>query len=396
MAIALISVPETLSPAFNQQIYNVSSTNAGQPNFNFLADIYVSNTLVSRLVYPKQPNVNTLKFDAMPVLKNYVSYDLENVLQTTSMIANTNSEKDYFIQFGEIYDVSGVSTIASSLLRSPSGSNVRKIFNWIFDFEEAVTPIDVADYDITATDKVLYVTPNLHAVKVPKYTIKPNQKLFTSLLDITDSAVQEISVTSGLLAADLSVAGVTGKMHYNASIGWDLLDLLFTQNERTQIINNGYYLITFNPSSLASIYVSIDNCADKYEVIRLHWLNNIGGWESFNFTKNSNARTEINRTSFKKIQSLGYNMYDRLKTTFNTRLTDKVVINSDWLNDEMLIYMETLAVSPVVFWEKQNGNIISVNVTNSQYDTQKYLNGRQLYNVSFEIEPTYNRYRQSL
>ena len=41
MAINIISNPNSVVSAFNQMAFNVSSTQAGQTNFNFLADVYV-------------------------------------------------------------------------------------------------------------------------------------------------------------------------------------------------------------------------------------------------------------------------------------------------------------------------------------------------------------------
>ncbi len=67
MAINIISNPNSVVSAFNQMAFNVSSTQAGQSNFNFIADVYVSgiNTAVSRIAIPKQPSVNTCLIDAM-------------------------------------------------------------------------------------------------------------------------------------------------------------------------------------------------------------------------------------------------------------------------------------------------------------------------------------------
>ena len=401
MAITVNTVPATLSPAHNQQIYVITSNNTAQPNFNFLVDIYMGSTLISRLSYPKQPSSTQLKFDVMPVLRNYVTYDIENLLanlQVFPFYPNMNSEKDYHIWFGEVYDVSGISTVASGLTRSP-GSGNRKVLNWIFDFEEATPAINLANYDIGTTNRVLYVTPQLHAANTPKYTIQEGQSLFCSILDKDSTDIAEISVDSNGVGNDIGVAGTTNRMHYNISIGYDLLKLVVTQTDIDTITANGFYNVFIRDGggdTLAAVRVEIDKCKTKFETVRLHWLNNIGGWESFNFTMNNQHVLDIDRKNFKKVQSLGYNKYDRLTTQYNTTIQDTFTINSDWLNDDMLLYMQTLAISPVVLWEKPNGNIIAVTLSNQQYEQQKYLNGRTMHNVSFDVEPSYNRYRQTL
>ena len=163
------------------------------------------------------------------------------------------------------------------------------------------------------------------------------------------------------------------------------------------LFRSGYYkvgLYDFGDNLLGSeIRVNVDTCTQLYTNYRLHWLNQYGGWESINFNKVSTQKSEINRNIYKIPTPIGYTINDRLKRQFQTTITDKVAINTDWLTDTQLDWIRGLFESPIVFYE-QGSNMIPVQLTNASYDTQYYTNGRKLHNVTAEMEYSYNRYRQ--
>jgi histidinol-phosphate/aromatic aminotransferase/cobyric acid decarboxylase-like protein len=111
---------------------------------------------------------------------------------------------------------------------------------------------------------------------------------------------------------------------------------------------------------------------------------------------NSRKSEEIERKQFKAALPISYLKSDRLKTNFNTTINDKISINSDWIIEEQSILLEQLATSPVIYLERSATNFVAVNITNQNYEIKKYLDDRKLFNLSFDIEYTYSRYRQSL
>jgi histidinol-phosphate/aromatic aminotransferase/cobyric acid decarboxylase-like protein len=125
-------------------------------------------------------------------------------------------------------------------------------------------------------------------------------------------------------------------------------------------------------------------------------MNKLGGWDSFNFIKNSQRAIDIERKQFKAPLEIGYSKSDRLKQNYNTTITDVININSDWVSDEVSELLEELATSPLIYLERSATNFIAVNIVNNSYDVRKYMTDRKLFNVSFDIEYTYNRYRQTL
>ena len=138
-----------------------------------------------------------------------------------------------------------------------------------------------------------------------------------------------------------------------------------------------------------------DNCS-QYPTVRLHWLNKLGGFEAFNFTKNTINAMDIERKQFKAPLQIGYSQSDRLKTNYNTTINDKITINSDWISEEQSLLLEQLATSPIIYLERSATDFVAVNILNSFYEVKNYLTDRKLFNVTFEIEYSYSRYRQSL
>jgi hypothetical protein len=139
----------------------------------------------------------------------------------------------------------------------------------------------------------------------------------------------------------------------------------------------------------------IDKSCQKYTPIRLHWLNNLGGFDAFTFTKVSRNFTDIERKMFKKFQPLNYPKTFRAKTDYYTKFTDTIQINSDGLTDAEWIGLKELVLSPVVMME-YGSTYIPVNIKETNYEEKQYVNDRQLSSLSLTLEYTFDNYRQSL
>lgn len=383
MSINVISSTNTNQPAYNQMIFNVSSTNAGQTNFNFLADVYVSGILVSRLTFPKQPGVNTIKIDTSPVMKNYITYDIENVYSTI-WAANTNSKASYYVQFGEVYDVSGTLTTYANLTRNPT-SGSKYAYNSIFDFEE-FTPSVLQNYTV---DTIGFLQNNPENI-----TIKNGQDVFLSYYDPNQIVVETYITTTGAAPIIIGTSSTGTNYGFNLGIKWSNLSSI-----ASQILVNGFYdisLYDIGGDPITTTRVTVESCFDKYDIYRLMWLNNMGGWESYNFDKVSIQNYGIDRKQFKKPTPLGYDVNDRLKTNYNTTITESIHVTSNWITDDQAEWLQGLLTSPIVLLDKGNEIRIPINITDSNYEVRKYLNGRQLHNLGLTFEYSYNNYRQSL
>ena len=389
MAITIIATPSAFMAAFNQVPYTVSSNLTAQPNFNFIVDVNETsgtNNPLARLKYPVQPSSAQLTFDVGNVLQNYVSYDFNNV--TGVFGTNTNSRLKYFLQFRELYDVSGIPTLSGVLASNPttpSASSYNFAGNGIFDFE---------DYTSTAYNNLNVSGFGYLSKAGSTERIESNQEKFLYWFD-PNTAVKFIQYT-GATGNVVTAVTLTAKEHlFSIKAGKYAQDVLIAGG--ISIIDTyNVSLLGATNNVLASRTFSLNTECSQYPTVRLHWMNKLGGFDSFNFNKNTINAMDIERKQFKAPLPIGYSKQDRLKTNYNTTINDKISINSDWITEAESTLLEELATSPVIYLERSATEFVAVNITNTSYEIKTFLTDRKMFNVTFDIEYTYSRYRQSL
>jgi len=391
MAITINNTPATHSAAYNQIVFDVSSNNTANTGFNFLIDVYVGGVRVNRQLYPKQPGTNKLLVDLSPVIKNFVQYDFLNASAFFSY--NTNSKAEYYVQFGEAYtDASGILQLYPDLARSPS-SGSRYAYNAVFDFEDfsknRFEQLDVASgFVLQDSNMKSYCGPN--QLKTVTY-FAPNTSIFGPNVRVTqyDSAGVQLATNN----QSITYSGTT----YVYNINPKLVSGFSLNANTAYYIVNFYNNVGFSEVVLASYTIYVDNECSKFETYRLHWLNQYGGWEAFNFKKVSRQSIQVNRNQYRKMLPINYNTYDRLKTNYNTEIVDNIAVTSDWVSDTEAVGLRELFSSPVIWLERGVNDFVAVQVTETNYETKTYLNNsRALHNITANIEFSYNRYRQSL
>jgi hypothetical protein len=125
-------------------------------------------------------------------------------------------------------------------------------------------------------------------------------------------------------------------------------------------------------------------------------LNNLGGFDSFNFTKVSKESVEIERKQFKKFQQLNYAKTDRLKTNYFTKFSENIELNSDLLTDAEWEGLRELMLSPIVILEVDKDTYYPVNILESNYNINKVVNETRPTSLVINIQYTFDNYRQSL
>ena len=389
MAITIIATPSAFMAAYNQVPYTVSSNLTAQPNFNFIVDVNETsgtNNPLARLKYPVQPSSAQLQFDVGSVLKNYVTYDFNNV--TGVFGTNTDSRLKYFVQFRELYDVSGIPTLSGVLASNPttpSAASYNFAGNGIFDFE---------DYTSTAYDNLNVSGFGYLSNAGSTERIESNQEKFLYWFD-PNTAVKYIQYT-GATGNVVTAVTLTAKEHlFSIKAGKYAQDVLIAGG--ISIIDTyNVSLLGATSNVLASRTFSLNTECSQYPTVRLHWMNKLGGFDTFNFNKNTINAMDIERKQFKAPLPIGYSKQDRLKTNYNTTINDKISINSDWITEAESTLLEELATSPVIYLERSATEFVAVNITNTSYEIKTFLTDRKMFNVTFDIEYTYSRYRQSL
>jgi len=398
MAITVIQQPASLLPAYNDAVYILTSTNVAQDNFKYVVDVYVNSVKVDRMLIPPHPTETSGKANISPLLESRVSTDIS--LDDIRISPNTNSYVQYEVKFGEAYGSSG--TVVYPNLTTVTG---KYLWNAVLDYPtfcsySSGSYIDTfltenpqlkIGMDLMTDDNAWLYWNNftLHTsyVKVDTYNIA-NTLLGTFKIDNKYTTSRFLRMPTG--AANILT----------------IPDIDFTLGVQPILTGvESYYTVqTFNSSNVAlsskAMYNIVENCS-RYDKRRLQFLNELGGYDTFNFTLVSRETMDIERSLYKKdLGSYGtsYSFVnspnDRAYSQFNTRIKDKISIQSDWVTESQLAWLEQLVTSPDVRLD-DGTYLIPINITNTSFEKKKVVN-EKLFNLQLEYTLSYDRYRQRL
>lgn len=405
MAITILSSPLSYTPVYNDINFVASSTNVAQPNFNFIVDVKVNGSTVTRHRIPPNPTNNYCLFNAKRIVENYLTqtfaYNFLDVRSWSSGIASLALE--FREEYGTTPTIGALSATSST------------IYCWIASLDHP----EFVDYVVT---KYRLMTGETGVSQLltnnANQNIKYSEKAWIYALAGESNAVNNFEIRAyNSSGTQIQVTRVLNSYATITQVGHRLVscpagaenlnDILNaqldagTQNEGNIIPSNtSYYTIATRGASASSIsvrYNIIDPCT-KYEPIRIHFLNKLGGFDSFTFDLLSRENNAIERKKYKRNlgafsgSSYVYNDLQRSNIIYDTQVNETLVINSNWITDSESIWLEELLTSPITYMETSQG-IEVVNVTDSAYEVKKRVNDK-LFNLTITLEKTYTKTRQ--
>jgi len=414
MSYTLHQEPKAWTPCYNDIIFVVSSSNKTQSNFKYIADVYIGTEIIRLKCFP-DPNYGSGVFNIGRIIETYVNKngsDINNY-SSTGFEVNPNSGLIYYIYFGEEYgtDVSIVEYPNIKL------SSILYAWNAVIDF----LPFQSFDYTkySSSGNKILnYYNANLQRkIGLTEmswiYAINKNVSHYSSgviqAYDSTDTLIRECIIinpfNSDVTFNHHLIRFGSGALNLNNIASSAVIDFVGSGT----IINNNtsYYDIALvGNSNFSDIYrynIIEDDC--KYKKYRLHWLNKLGAYESFSFTKKSYTDTTIKKDNYKRISgcltsasSYGYNISDRGIRSFNIDNKDTLHLKSNWLSDQENILLKGLIESPEIYIEKLTVDgvdytLVPVTCVDSKFKEKNSLNDK-VFNLDITLEYCFNRYSQ--
>jgi hypothetical protein len=167
-----------------------------------------------------------------------------------------------------------------------------------------------------------------------------------------------------------------------------------------------------NSATISQTYIFniIDNDCKGFEKIRLTWLNRLGAWDYYSFTKRSVRSVETNRTSYKQLSGTWNERKYKIhgfkggQKTFKTMSKERIILNSDYVTESESTWLEELFTSPEVYILNKfstdgsegyiNKYVQPVNIMSSSYIKQTKANDRLL-QYTIQIERSKNRVIQN-
>ena len=151
MALTIKSSPNYVNCSKTDLVYNISSSNATNPQFRYIMDVYLqggSNKL-SRITQFPDPQLEAV-FDPSRIINDNLEYDTDFSLKpyTGYYLNQTPQKKAFTIKFGEEYGTSPSSSVA--------------VYPDLVTDDLSVFPCDV---DPNNGDVATYYSNNMHAIK---------------------------------------------------------------------------------------------------------------------------------------------------------------------------------------------------------------------------------------
>lgn len=444
MAITIHQQPSsTLAIPVNNPIeYLVSSTNTSEENFKLSCKIVVGTSEVKELKYDVIPSTAYVIAEIQRLIEGYTSNAETSLFTSTGKVScETDQKVSVRAVFQEWY--SNPSSGDPSYQGSQSSGTAFYIYNGAFKYREWQNnewqnyTID-GDPSVDQYEKILtafsnsrdnYITSlsgyygitNLSAAdKFKKITPTQVTRLAWQCRDISNSKgfyvyfnfydenfnVLSSSETAGIdqIHTNIHLSGVVNGFNvYGKNFDIDSMKTSSTWN----FASNNLSAITSANIKYFSVYLRSPNyhaseaylyeidwdACSKYESYEIHWLNHLGGWDSWVFDKRSEKQVLVNRSNFtqpltRRIESntIIHDAYARKQKQFYTDISERFIVNSDILKDWEYQGLTDLLQSPLVYWRHPDYGFLAINIVDQDsYPIRTQLNDKS-YNMSFTFE----------
>lgn len=454
--------PHIWSPAYNPIMYSFTSDKNTQVDFTYVVDIYV-NEAVGSATYTRRlkqrPNpAGACMIDISPIVTPFIDLSNYSAEEGWSLRYRNSDEiaASVYIKVGEEY--AGPSGGATAIYDGNGSIGEPAYTIYSQEFEKPVRVIPAAlDYqdsqaNLAATGAYGYFAPyvmddNGKFLKRDSNSIsvRASDRHTLSFLNWYDGPTGA-STLGSIQLMQISEYGATGLIattnYYNQesngggpqlgsnyttvteSITTDVLTFRCGPGDLSLDPSTTYYTVTAyiktTPSSSASpqtvasetVTFTLDTeCQDLYPVVRLSWLNDLGGRDYYNFDMfyeltsvtegDTYYQTPINWSSTTPVAVDGSadqtgNWLRGGNKSYNPNVVRTFSIQSDWLTQEYVDFLGGIAESSSV-WAYIGDNPIpfTVQITNSEY-TYKNIKQTKLVQASFDCQITKLQQKQNM
>lgn len=361
MAITINNQPSYPNVTYTHLLYTITSTNSGQPQYQYVMDVKQGGTLLTRVRQYPNPNAAGV-FDPSRILNDYIEYDQN--WKTNVNAGPVESVQEFDILFGEEY---GTSVSSSVTLYDGNGSpgnpgvqgTVAEVFGGVVD------PNNGISFNWQAQDVL---------------TNMPNNEIY-----ITEDEYQTLTIYND---GSLTTANVNftpgGSSNYTLTTGFNTIPV---GGKNTGI--TGWDSIVVSVDTQTYTFLKADNC--NYDRIRFAFINKYGFWDYFGWNLPIRKTTTMSRQGLTRpmvnySSALStYNVARRGQDYYNIQYNDSITVTTDWLDQTYAEWISELIESPSVFVQ-EGDNFIPVVITNGSYihNTNKRSQKNFQYEITFE------------
>ena len=414
MAIILYDQPEQYQLAYNDNVWVFR----GIPEpYRYVVKVYENGNItpIATLRVYNTPATNGSTDRAFINLSRILQSKLTHDLTTPTanhlgFLQNTNSHVEYYVTIGEEHLDGGLSR--------PVKYDVKSVWNGVQN--------NIDWLDFTVSDYLMapgggpykFLTDGPTGTDYRDIGSSESASLYFIGTKNTAPAGYYLTTYSGYDGTGTQLSNVLVSNPYNGAMAnfdnqylripvgtYDIpltnISQYSSGNPATILNGVNSYRITLWDSSLPiseSVLFNIDKNCSKYTPVRLHWMNRLGGFDAFNFDLKSEESTDVKRKNYDQnphsFTGFGwtYDKADRGRTQYDTQLTKKLTVNTNYLNETESAWMESLFTSPEIYQELNN-ELIAVNINGNSIQKKTSLNDK-LMQYTFELEYSIKNSRQ--
>ena len=389
MSLEIKYLPQQYRTVYNSVeivLYETNNTTINYTGFAYLIDVKDGSTTVGRLKVP--PTTDGFgRFDLSGIMESYISSDLGllNGTNLDSVYDNTNSYKDFTLEFGWVhyntgsatYDIPQTVTFPDTTtgtsydLLTFNGSLARYRRD-VVNFYDWQSLNYFRNYTASTVDrKFLTNSPNGESL-ISSYNQKvmlTDEGYLYALYDhanfpLTEVNIRILDIVNNTRDVILSLpTGLSSFKHLripSAPHTLNKIDQNYISSGIYPIIGTedvSYKIFLSDSSGRATqeFFFNIDSEC-RFEHRRLEFLNSLGGFDYFNFTKVSRHTEEIERKFFQTTPNdltstgaIDYSISNREKVQYYTKSMPKMKLTSDWVDYNTYNWLLELIESPEIY-----------------------------------------------
>ena len=432
MAVSFIQQPTLkIYAAYDDIVFTLQNGATTQFYHKYILKVFVNQTLVATLKASANEQGNGI-FKIENIIQDFCTTDIDGYISTTGGSSTSNgvtantaqhaihkidafaSNKSNLIQF-RVEGTEEFSTTADGTVTEQSitaFSLAKNAFNAVTQIENGFETFNAFDFVLSSTNSKLLTgfdsTINRKIRSNDYHTLAflngkwGNSGSQQSLPDkfvvkfYNDANVQQGSTIDYDIDSTASNGALFGSIlqHTVANPTISQAGLVYFGCGLKNITNNGasipatatYYTVNAENSSntISAIYrfnIVGDDCK-SFETIRLAYLNRLGTYDYYNFSKRSTRTTAVQKNTFKKAYGnfqnakYSYNVYQGGTNNYGVTANETIEANTDFISEEEASALEELFTSPSVFMQNTNGDYEPVVITESEYTKQTTANDR--------------------
>lgn len=438
MAVTLSQQPSNIiNPAYSDIVYVLQGGATTQFYHKYVLQVFVGNGLTGiNLVATLKASANESGkgiFNIANILQDFCTTDKEgfvdpsnlatatfngvaassvrhSVHQTDAYSANTANVQQFYVKFTEEYATTADGIVTQQALSAPSTKKL--VFNATHEHANGLDTFNGFDYCLSSTNSKLLTgfdssinrkvrRGDFHTLAFlggtfgsvaaqQSYPTHFQVQLYTYNGVALGAAIDIDLNTNNALPLSLfnwagGFTGTSGALwHFGCGVA--------------NLVNNGitvpdpntvsYTIQAYNSSTpISEIYTFdiIDDDCKGFETIRLAYLNRLGTYDYYNFTKKSTRTTAVQKNTFKSSygtwqgDNYTYGSFEGGTNNYGVTANETIEANSDFMTEAEAAALEELFTSPSVFMQNDTTSYYAyepVVITESSYVKQTKANDK--------------------